>query len=85
MDANSPAVAAASSAQPEQTATLTPTPAAASSAPSHVILIDDFREWLAGKVMKADSALLAALIAGGAKFREATPRERSIGGFFDHA
>lgn len=57
---------------------------AAEAAPlAYVILLDDWRDHKAGKVLAADPDLLSAAEVEGAKHRVATDFERRLGGFVD--
>lgn len=48
--------------------------------PAYVLLLDDYGQHLAGKVLAADADLISALETGGTKYRAASPREISIAG-----
>lgn len=48
--------------------------------PRVIVLQADWREWFAGKVLRADADMQSALAIEGVKFRDATQRERAIGG-----
>lgn len=47
--------------------------------PSHIILLADHGDHLAGRVLKADADLIASLDAEHASYRAATEAEVSIG------
>jgi hypothetical protein len=49
--------------------------------PSHVILLDDCAEHLAGNVLRADADLIAQLDAGHFRYRAASDHERALAGF----
>lgn len=49
--------------------------------PRHVMLLADWGEHLAGKVLGADADLLAALDSASVSYRPATAIERSLAGF----
>lgn len=48
--------------------------------PSHVILLEDWGSYLAGRVLAVDAERYSHLEVEGAKFRAATEREVSIAG-----
>jgi hypothetical protein len=53
------------------------------AAPSHILLLDAWKYWPAGKVLAADHDLLAQLDAEQVKYRAATQRERDLAGVAD--
>lgn len=57
--------------------------AALSESPRFIILLDDWGEKIAGRVLQADADTLSALDVESVSWRAATDLERRIAGFID--
>jgi hypothetical protein len=69
--------------KPRPDLTTTPGPRPSAQATDYIFLLEDWRDFRAGKVLKPDADLIGMIDKDGVKYRAATDFERRLGGFPD--